>query len=84
MIRPSASILTTPVTSRAMSSVRSGAGSIGVGGRTQHFRNAVDDQARAVASGSNNDKPAPIALFEAGHVETLALIHNREPRRRGD
>ena len=42
--------------------------------RAQHFRNAVDDQARAVASSLNNDKPPPVALFEPRHVETLPLI----------
>lgn len=46
----------------------------GMCSRTQHFRDAVDDQARAMAARLNNDKPTPVALFQPRHIETLPLI----------
>ena len=50
----------------------------GVGSRTQHLGDAVDDQAGAMAFGPHDDQPTPVALFEPRHVETPSLVHHRQ------
>ena len=46
---------------------------------SEHARNTVDDQTRAVMLGFDDNKSAVVAMFELGHVESPALIDDRLP-----